>query len=153
MNLERKVVGDSHPVKLIEPFRVRGVLQLLSCGVQRHVRHLSLSRALLIALETPAKVRFEVVPDDLHSELAAQLDEWLALLDGDVRVIDNDRASRPQGSFDQLRLPSVPILVVAEQILANVLVALGEPGVVERALPRSLQADEDDQLHGEERWL
>lgn len=153
MNLERKVVGDSHAVKLIEPFRVRGVLQLLSCGVQGYVRHLSLSRALSIALETPAKVRFEVVPDDLRSELAAQLDEWLALLDGDVRVIDDHRASRPQGSFDQLCLPSVPILVVAEQILADVLVALGEPGVVERALPRGLQTNEDDQLHGEERWL
>jgi hypothetical protein len=103
---------------------------------------------LPVAFEAPAKVRFEVVPDDFRPVLAAQPDQRLTLLDGRVRVVYDHGVPCLQGGFDQLRLPPVSVFVVAKQILADVLVGRREPGVEECTLPRRLQADEKDHVLG-----
>jgi hypothetical protein len=77
---------------------------------------------------------------------AAQGNERRTVRNRRGRVVDDNRASRPQRVVDQLGLPPGGFLVVAEPVLADVLMRGGKVGAVERGLPGSLQADQNDEI-------
>ncbi len=78
--------------------------------------------------------------------LACKLDQGRTVSGRGIRIVHDDGAARTERGLDELGLAAATVLVVAEEILANVLVCSSEALAVEGALPRSLQADEDDEI-------
>src|SRR5215217_4397005 len=133
--------------KLVEALHSGGRHEPLGRRIYGYIGNPRLPLAACVARKALTHPRLEGVPSDPGPELAAQLNEHSPFLDSRVGVIHHYRTSCPQCGFYELPLPPVSVPIVAEQVLADVLVGGGEPLAEECALPRSLQADEDDQLH------
>src|SRR5215212_10753632 len=133
--------------KLVEALRSGGKHEPIGRCVNGHVGNPRLALAASIASEALTHPRLEAVPHDPGPELVARFDKRSPFFDGRVGVVHHYREFWSQCGLYELPLPPVAVPIVAEKVLADVLVGCGEPLAEERALPRGLQADEDDQLH------
>src|SRR5215218_2610562 len=145
-DLEGGVV-QPYAEEFVESLLCRRGDQLLGGGVDGHVWHPRLALTHLVASDTLAHASVEEVSDDPGPVLASQPDERPSVLERRVGVVHDHAAARGEGGTEEVLLPPVLVAVIREEILAHVLVGLSEPLAKEGALPRRLQAHEDDQLH------
>ena len=63
-----------------------------------------------------------------------------------VDVVDDDRTPRLESRVEQQLLPAIRGPIVAQQVLADMIVRGGEPLAEECRLPRAGEPDQDDAL-------
>jgi hypothetical protein len=121
---------------LVEALHSGGRHEPLGRRVYGYIGNPRFPLAACVARKALTPPRLEGVPHDPGPELVAQLSEQSPFLDSRVGVNHHYRTSCPQCGFYELPLPPVSVPIVAEQVLADVLMGGGKPLAEECALPR-----------------
>ena len=91
-------------------------------------------------------VRRKVVAERRRAERTRDREDGRPLRGARAGVVDDDRPTGTELRFDESALPLGGLPVVAEEVPRHQGVRAREPQPVERALPSSLEADQDDDL-------
>ena len=146
IDIECAIFGDAHIKELVEAFLVRGTDEPFEGGEEGDIRDPGFACAFAVALQILRDLGCEIVADNSSAMLATELDQFGAICQRDVRIIDDNRAAGLQCLLDQLALLAGAVAVVAEKIFAHVYGVGGKTLLIERAFARRLQANQDDQF-------